>query len=145
MIEYINLINLLLSSLNKPECIFSFLWKNVRFSEQICQVFINSYFTYLFVEFLPFTIKSTVTSSKSSPRANVLSDYSYPIPATKQPSRALSFTKPSRSHLCCSLPRSSFTPYPCRPEKSPKQRDASAKASFHCGHRVFPAILVSLR
>lgn len=69
----------------------------------ICHIFGISFCTYLTVAFFSFTIKSIVTSPKpSSPRANVLSDYSYPIPVTKQLSRVLPFTNP-RSHLCRSL------------------------------------------
>jgi len=58
-----------------------------------------SYFVFLFSNrrILSPATKSTVTSPKASLRASALSDYSYPISATKQPTRALPSTNP-RSH-----------------------------------------------
>lgn len=72
-------------------------------------------------------------------RASALSDYSYPISATKQPTRALPFTNP-RSH-----PRRSPLPPFTLPKSASKRRDASARASFHCGRRTFPATFVRPR
>lgn len=133
--------SLLLTSLDKPECIQLFLEKYA-----ILWTYRSSFYNFMFYVFnrrISFVHHQKHRNFSKTISSNVLSDYSYPIPATKQPSRALPFTNP-RSHLCCSLPCSPSTFYPRRSEKSLKQRDASAKASFH-GHRVFPAIFVSLR
>lgn len=63
----------------------------------------HMFHVFSWASFLSLTIKSIVTSPKpSSSRANMLSDYSYPIPATKQPSRAFPFINPP-SHLSAVL------------------------------------------
>lgn len=100
-----------------------------------------SYFVFLFSNrrILSPATKSTVTSPKASLRASALSDYSYPISATKQPTRALPSTNP-RSHPPPSVSSSSLHPLVV-----PKRRDASARASFHCGRRAFPATFVRPR
>lgn len=98
-----------------------------------------SYFVFLFSNrrILSPARKSTVTSPKAPLRASALSDYSYPISATKQPTRALPFTNPRSHPPVCPL----LLPPPPRP----KRRDASARASFHCGRRAFPATFVRPR
>lgn len=67
----------------------------------------------------PFAIKSTVASPKINP-SNVVSDYLYPIPATKQPSLVYSRSHPVVPFLLSRHPR--------LPKKIPKTCDASAKA-----------------
>lgn len=112
----------------------------------ICRIFFCSFRISYFVflssnrRILSPATKSTVTSSKAPLRASALSDYSYPISATKQPTRALPFTNPP---VLIPPSVSSSSLHPLR--RPQNRRDASTRASFHCGRRAFPATFVRPR